>query len=419
MEYKKYKENNINIYNVQTNKFKNAYIEVRFRDDVKNVDSPIRSFLLQLIGTTNSKYKTNRELNIALEEIYDADIYTSTVRTGYIYTSCIGIDFLNPKYIKEKDYLKNVFNMLVDCIVYPHVKDGKWDEVVFQNNIDNFSVYIDRYKENPIDYTILESKKRLFNNSVVGTRVVGTKNDIKRITPQSLYQEWQKMLENSCLDIIIVGDLPIEDIIEYIKNSPLKNNSPKDLNRFIINEEIKPYKTHTEGSDFNQTSMIMYYQNKSLTNRERYYTGPLFRNILGSGGLSDKLGNYLRMKNSLCYAYSCQMVIPDSYMFIGTSLSKENVNKAKECIIKAMNDMKHGYITKTELMMHKSKFLNDIKLRQDDIYAIGNNYYNHELHEAPLYEEYEKEIDSITIDEIKAYAKKWTLTYLFILKERG
>ena len=418
MKYNKYIINNMNVYNIKTSKFKNAYIEFRFRDYMQNIDAPVRTFMLQLMNTTNKKYRTDRELNIALEEIYDADIYTGGYRTGNIYIGSIGIEFLSPKYIKEKDYFNNVFNSLVECIVNPNVDDCKWDELVYHNHIDNFAVHIDKYLDSPVDYTIIESRKRLFKGSIVANRIVGTKEDLKRINPESLYSEWNNMLNNSAIDVIVVGELDMDDVASLIKNCSIRNNSSNEITDEIIIQEIKPFKSESESKDFNQTNMIMYFQNKGLTDKEKYFIGPVFRNILGGGGLSDKLGNYLRMQNSLCYAYSCQIINPDSYMFIGTSLSKDNVAKAKEFIIKAFDDMKNGNITTGELMMHQEKFLTDIKARQDDIFAIGNNYYYHDLLGTPLFDEYNDVIKRITIKEIVEYANKWIMTYLFVLKER-
>ena len=418
MKYNKFVVNNMNVYTIKTSKFKNAYIEFRFRDYMQNIDAPVRTFMLQLMNTTNKKYRTNRELNISLEEIYDADIYTGGYRTGNIYIGSIGVEFLNPKFIKEKDYFNNVFESLIECVVNPNVEDGKWDDLVYHNNIDNFAVHIDKYLDNPIDYTIIESRKKFFKGSVVASRIVGTKDDLKRINPKSIYDEWNKMLNNSSIDVIVVGDLDMEKVISLLKTCSIKSNSSQDITDEIIIGDIKPFKSESESKDFNQTNMIMYFQNEGLSDREKYFVGPIFRNILGGGGLSDKLGYYLRMQNSLCYAYSCQIINPDSYMFIGTSISKNNISKAKEFIIKAFDDMKNGNITISELNMHQDKFLADIKSRQDDIFALGNNYYYHDLLGTPLLSEYSEAIKSVTVKEIVEYANKWLMTYLFVLKER-
>lgn len=45
MNYKTYKYDTYNIYTIQTDKFKNCYIELNFREDIRDVNLSQRSLL--------------------------------------------------------------------------------------------------------------------------------------------------------------------------------------------------------------------------------------------------------------------------------------------------------------------------------------------------------------------------------------
>ena len=106
MEEKTYNYDSFVIYTVKTDKFKNGYIEVNFRDDIRNVDVPKRNMLTNLMRYSTLKYPSNKELKIAQENLYDLSFTSATSRVGYNIISSFSMDFLHPKYVNEKDYLK-------------------------------------------------------------------------------------------------------------------------------------------------------------------------------------------------------------------------------------------------------------------------------------------------------------------------
>ena len=71
MNYKTYKYDTYNIYTIQTDKFKNCYIELNFREDIRDVNLSQRSLLGSLMIHTSKNYPTKRELAVAKEDLYN------------------------------------------------------------------------------------------------------------------------------------------------------------------------------------------------------------------------------------------------------------------------------------------------------------------------------------------------------------
>ena len=64
MKYQKYDMEIYQIYTVKTDKFKNAYIEVNFREDITHVSLAKRFFLTKILQYSTLKYPTKREMTI-------------------------------------------------------------------------------------------------------------------------------------------------------------------------------------------------------------------------------------------------------------------------------------------------------------------------------------------------------------------
>ncbi len=417
MKYKKYDLENMQIYTVKTDKFKNCYIELNFRDDIRNVDACKRNFLNIAMLYNSLKYPTIRDMNIATEELYNIGFGGGTSRYGYNIISSFNLDMLDPKFITEKDYLEKSLTFFFDMINNPNVKENLWQEETFEIVKERLHIEIESYKEKPSSYASRTALERLFHESFSGKRLIGTHEQIEKVTRENIYEEYLNMLRNSLCEIIVVGNLDMDEVVRIIKKKFHKASIvQKDIPTVIQNPIVKD-KEETIKKNYNQTILTMIYQMEELSEFEKNYVVPIFDRIFGYGALNDKLGKYLRRDNSLCYGYSTDFVIKDAYLLICTGLSKENVELAISCIKKAYEEMKDGIVENSELETAKKKHLSDNVLQQDNIYMIADKYYYHEVFKRASFEETATEIPKVTKKDLMNLAKKLHLAYTFVIEE--
>lgn len=415
--YKKYDYDSFQILTIQTDKFKNCYMEINFRDDIREINSTRRSFLTDLLVYSSLKYPTKREMIIAEEELYNLSGGSGCYRVGYNICSYFSMNILHPKFVMEKDYLDKSLQFCFELLLNPNIKDGLFDEKSFEIIKESFHVSVDQYKENPRAYARVESEKLLFPDSITGTRIIGTHEEIDNISREDLVKEYKTMFQNSCCEILIIGDLDMDKMAKKIAQYFYKPSIVKKEIPFKVENSISSFKEHRDASHFNQTHLLQYYQFPLLSYYEKNFVFPLFQKIFGQGSLSDKLGLYLRMENSLCYNYNFSYFTSDGYGLVNTQLKKENVSLATKYIDKAFQEMKKGDFTEEELETQKNKMLSDLKLREDSIYGLIDNYYYHEIFDAALIEEYYHEVMSVTKEDIKKLAQKMNLSFRYILEE--
>ncbi len=420
MIYKKYNYDSYNIYTITTDRFKNCYMEITFRENIQNVNLSARNLLVNLMGYTSSKYPTQREMKIQKEELYNPYLTGNLGRVGENLFTSFSIDFLNPKYIKEKDYLENNIAFCFELLQNPHRENGKWDEKSFKLFKEQAHVALEEYKEKPTSYALMESKKEFFGDSILSKRLLGSHEELDEVTEETVSFEYDGLLENSSCDILIIGNLSMDEVVKYIKKYFYKPSIVLDKIPFQTNIETKEFKSVTVNGPYNQTQLVMYYKLNSLTEWERNYVVSIFGRILGaSSGMNDKLTKYLRIEHSLCYYCGCQMNPNDFLCTIYVGLSKENVKEAVACIEKAISEMASGKIDEDFIEIQKRKFLADLKLREDSIYGLMDNYYFHELNGSPMYQDYVTNIPQITLKDLKKFGKKLIKICQYVLEEES
>ena len=254
------------------------------------------------------------------------------------------------------------------------------------------------------------------SSSAYGT--LGTKEDIEKLTNANIYSIYENLINNTCLDIFVCGNTNMEPIVKAIKNRVNKhqiNDYKEDY--YIDNKVAKKAQKKDEKSTFLQTQLVMLYNVVKPTKKEREITFHLMNYILGSGGLSSKLYQYVREQNSYCYRISSMYFKYDNLLCIGSSLAKENVSHAIKLIKKAINEMQKGEFTDEDINNAKQNMLMSLKVNRNNPSSILANYeFKYFIGNYDLEEKIEA-LDTVTKEEIVNLAKKLKENTIYILSE--
>ena len=79
---------------------------------------------------------------------------------------------------------------------------------------------------------------------------------------------------------------------------------------------------------------------------------------------------------------------------------------------------RHKDIEEDYFEIQKEKYLADLKIREDGMYSLGDNYYLHETFGFSSFQELREEIPKVTLEDIQNLGKKMQYTYEYILEER-
>ena len=137
MEYRKFEYPSFNLYTVKTNRFKTCQMEIIFKDEARREDVMLKTFLADLMTDCSSKYHSRKEVARYLEELYQASFYGLTNKTGNLIMTSFVLNFLNPKFALEQDYLEHVLALPFEMILNPAINAGDFD-------IKNFNVVKNR-----------------------------------------------------------------------------------------------------------------------------------------------------------------------------------------------------------------------------------------------------------------------------------
>lgn len=402
-----------NLHTIKTDKFKTCHVEIVFRNNVNVEELTIRNVLFDTLLEGSKNYETNRLLNLKLEDLYNASVYTVTSKVGNMILTSFCIDFLAPKYTEEK-ILDESFKLLFELIFNPLVVNNEFDK----SKVDYVKIKLESELksiiENPRKTAIMDAFKTL-GNTPTSYETNGNLEDLQKINQGNLYEYYEKILKNDYIDIYVIGNLDMDKVDKTIKKyekfEVIKNH---DVDVYVKNEKRKLIK-ETKTTNYFQTNLVFLLNLYNLTDFEKNYVANIYNIILGGGSLQTKLSKKLRIDNSLCYNVQSSYLKYDNLVLISTGVDVNGEAKAIKLIKDAISEMKTN-ITDKELSESKELILTSLKMLEDSPGRIVDNLLYRDL---GLIDDLEKRLvnfKKVTKEDIYNLANKINICTIYSLK---
>lgn len=415
MEYKNYKHDTYTLYTIKTDKFKTCHLEIIFKNKINKEEITLLNLLGTYLAYTSKKYPRRRDVIEALEDIYDTNFYETNARVGQNIFASFIMDFLDPTYC-EKKFLDEVLAFPFEFIFNPNFKNTVPDKKIFDVIVNMVRSSILSSKDSPTNYAFKQAFKTLGENNPASFDMNGDLDILRNITPEDLYNYYQKFLKEFSCDIYIIGNLDMEHVDMKIAENFKNNYIAPPVTDYYLNYPLnKKVISKCEVGPYEQSSFIMLYKTDMLTEKEKNYVIHYFNSIFGSGSLNNKLNQYLREDNGLCYStYSAYQKI-DNLFIVYAGIDAENKDACVSLVKKALKEMQQGKFADEEIIFAKENLVNQIKMSLDTETSILDNYVFHNLINSPLLSNRIKEIEKITKEEIVNLAKKIKLNSIYLL----
>ena len=367
-----------NLHFIKTNKFKTISVDVNFYREIKEDEITKRNLLKMILLDSNNDYKTERELIIESERLYDIKISSGISRIGKFSDLSFQTKFLNEKYTEE-DMNKESIIFFLSLIFNPCVKEGRFV------NID-------------------KQKNRLYQDDISG---------------KELYEYYKKVISEDQIDIFVLGDFSPSEIKEIFKEY-FKVNTFKKEHKNLIIPELVPRKRivkYHEYEKVSQSQLVLLCSLNNLTDFERKYTIKLYSEILG-GSSSSVLFSKVREDKGYCYYINSGVKAYDNILLINSGVEKKNIEPAIKLIRRCLKDINNGKVSDELIESSRNTIISSIKASSDTPMGIINTALSRVLVGSDDMEERINNFSKITKEDIVKVSKKVSLHTILTLEDK-
>lgn len=399
--------------------FKTSIISVYFRKELSRDDVTQNSLVPYVLKSGTKNYPTDLSLSKYLQELYGTRLGISVFKSGENQVIGFKMSFVQDEFLEES-ILESVISVLSEIIFSPVLEDGFF-----------LSKYVDTEKEVLKESILAKINdkghyakemciEKMCEEEVYGIAEEGYLEDLVEITPQKLYQQYQNLLSNSLVDIVVEGTMDFDRTAELIQkyfSFPTERNFV--IKKEVVSKTVEVVKEYEETMDIEQGKLVMGYRTNRSIRDDDYYALLMYSVILGNGSFS-KLFRVVREKNSLCYSIGTSLEKLKGIMFIQTGIDSKNKDRIIGLIKELMEDMKMKNISDEEISQGKKLVINSFKSVKDSVMGLCDFYYFQTLHEnEKSIEEIIEAIQSVTVEEIARVAHDIQLDTIFFLRGKG
>ena len=409
-----------NIYKINSEKFKSIYFSINFTMPVNKRQISENALLSAVLGKSNKKFKTQKEIQMYLYSLYGANFDIGIEKFGDLYNIEFRGECINKKYLPNNiDVVNEVLEFLYDAIYNPNVLNGAFDEEVVEREKKFILNKIREVKDDKLRYGIRKMEELMCKDEPFSTYVYGDEDDIYKITSSDLYKRYNEVISNSCITFIISGNLlGYEDIEEKVKN--IFNNklvSKLNYKELIYNQKLNHNQEVVEESQQTTQSVLSYGLRINNPNSNDFYKLSVYNALLG-GTPSSKLFQNFREKESLAYTVRSRYYRFKDIIIIYAGIQKENYEKAKLVLENEINKIKDGEISDEEFEASKKSIISDLKEWNDSKIALSKMFISNLFslkNDSLTLEQMVDKFEKVTKQDIIDIASKITIEKIYFL----
>lgn len=387
----------VNLHLVQSDKFKTVLFGIYIKRPLQASEVALNALLSRVLDKATDKYRTQRQMNQALDLLYGALFVTDVHKYGEKQMIQVKIQVPVEKFVEDETVYAQVLSLFNDMIHAP-LKDGNGfdPELVSREKV----ALIDEIKsrrDQKDSWTISRCIEVMCAEEPYSIHELGVVEQVEAITPVELLAHLNEIWASSEIDICIIGDYEPTKMVHLIKEHVtfVRGDLVKTEREQVIFDERETIH-YAEAHDITQGKLCLGYRMNIPYESKLYKAALLSTFILGGGG-SSKLFKNIREKEALCYSIFARTEKFKSIMLIYAGVDFEKMDLAERLIIEEVQKMQAGDISDEELEIARKALISNLRAVSDYSNSYINIYYNFLLTEnSDDFESYIEHVKGIT-----------------------
>lgn len=417
----------IKVHLIKNDNFKTDFTVVFLTIPLEKENITKNALIPAILRSGSHKYETYQKISEELEMLYGASFDCGIDKTGDNLVLKFYIESINDNYLPQiNNNLEKVLEILLDIIFDPKVTNDEFEAEYIEIEKRNLEMIIKAQKDDKDQYAYDRCINIMYNNSGYGLSKYGNLEDLQAINSHNLYEQYKQLIDNAKIDIIISGDYEEEKILNYVEtNELIKKLNPRKENINInkYSTEIKDKKDKAneinEELDIVQGKLVIGLDILPNELGDFRFISILYNAIFGNG-VSSKLFQIVREKESLAYTAKSEYIAQKNNIFIRCGIECQNYEKATELIKKLLEDMKNGEFSEEDITKAKDYILAGVDAINEEQDSQILFLFGQELTKMPLtIEEHKNNIQKVTKEQIVEFANKIQLNTIYFLKNGG
>lgn len=397
-------------------RFKTGCLTVQLVRPITVGEAAMNALLPAVLLRGSARYPDLRSITLRLDDLYGTTVGTQVRKIGDYQTTGLYCGFIDDRYTVEgAGFFSSVIDFLRELMLRPRTEDGAFCREFVESEKKNLLSAIEAQRNDKRIYAADQLMKYMGKADTLGISRMGEPEKVAEITPQALYEHYQRILRESKIELFYVGGCQPETVFRLVKSLF------QDVNRCYVNLPAQtPFcdggKTRNiQQMDVTQAKLQMGFLLDTAADNGDFVPMQVLNNVLG--GMTGKLFMNIREKQSLCYDIGSVYQGCKGVLAVSAGMDCADAEKVEQGVLGEIEDCCRGEITPEELESAKQTLYSSLRTVHDSPGGIENYYGTGALSGLSLsIEEYIRRVRETTVEQLSDLAKRLQLHSVFILK---
>ena len=380
-------------------------------------EAAMNALLPAVLLRGTKEYPDLRAITLHLDDLYGASVGALVRRVGDYHTTGLSCSFIDDRFAMPGDaVMAPMMEFLREILRQPLLEKGVFSKDYVKSEKENLILTIEAQKNDKRAYASSQLLKHMCREDSFGIPRLGYEKDVAAITPQTLYDHYQKILRESPVEIFYTGSVPAEQMAEIL--TPLfadfsgKRNALPPQTPFCS----PPGGDVTERMELAQGKLAMGFVTPVTIADPRFATMQVFNTLFGSGMVS-KLFMKIREQMSLCYDINSGYYGTKGILTVSAGIDFDKAPLVRKEILNQLNACRNGAITPEELAAAKESVISGLQGVHDSPGSIESYYAVAALSGLKMTPEaYIRQVRQVTAQQVAACAATLSLHTVYFLQ---
>ncbi len=407
----------VELHCFRDDRFKQSRLSVQFIRPMCRQEAALNALLPAVLLRGTEQYPDLQTITVGLDELYGAAVGTLVRRVGDYQTTGLYSAFLDDRFSLDKEpVLAPMLQMISQLLFHPVLENGLFREDFLESEKKNLIAAIEAQRNDKRLYAATRLTQYMCAEDSFGVPRLGEVSQVREITPQLLYDHYQKILRQSPVLVYYVGSAPAQEVADLLR--PLFAH---------LQRQVCPLKPQTDfqdaaGGDYEEALDVA--QGKlcmgfvtPITLRTPQFAAMQVLNTLFGGGMTSKLFMQIREKQSLCYDIGSAYHGSKGIMTVSAGIDFQKVDTVKKQVLSQLEACREGNFTQAELLAAKQALCSNLRATHDSTGAIENYYATTALSGLGMNpEQYMQAVEQVRAQQVAEAAKTVKLHTTYFLK---
>lgn len=406
---------------LQTEKFKSDCLSISLLTALDRDTVSCNALLPRVLARGTQRYPDMDAIAAACDELYGARILPCVRKRGEILSVGFYAGVLADRFAPAGErLLEGTAELLGELLLHPATHGGLLRRDYVESEKQKLVEDIRGRVNDKRSYAAFRLIEQMFAYEAYGCDDMGSEAGAAAVTYQKLTRYYRELLRRAPIEIFYCGGAEPKHVAQVLLDvlAPLPRGEIfDDLGTDVrMNALEAAPRFFEETMDVGQGKLCLGFRlGESMENPD--FAAMQVFNALYGGSVTSKLFLNVREKLSLCYYASSGIDRLKGAMFVFSGIEAENLDIARDEILRQLEDVREGIFTEADLTAAKKSVAGDLRSLLDSPGALENYYTTQALlglEDGP--EAQARACEAVTAEAVRAIAAAVELDAVYFLR---